>query len=198
LPRMAMICGEQYAGEISPTAGPALRRQVRVAKLVGVTHTCVPRPALRHRRLDLPTFRALQALMASGGLRVSGGLAAAIRAQRNESGVSPETIAEQLNLGERDVEAIEGVALSASQLVGLAHALGVDLVWFIEHEPSLLTGRGAGEPLDAEGGMPDPREGLDLMMAFTAIKDPQARQAVLALAQRFAAEDGGPTEGEEQ
>ena len=65
----------------------------------------------------------------------------------------------------------------------MAQALKVDLVWFVEHEPSLLTAHVPTAALFAQ-----PEEGLELMAAFASIKDPDARAKVMQLAKRFAAE----------
>jgi transcriptional regulator with XRE-family HTH domain len=143
---------------------------------------------LRNRRLDPETFQALQVLMANGALRIGEGLGAAIAERRKELAISPATLAARLDLAPGDVAAMEdgGVELSASRLVQLADALGVDLVWFIEREPSFLAGRMQGGPFDIDATFPATEEGLELMRAFAAIADPQARKAVLDLALRFA------------
>ncbi|MEQ1935899.1 MAG: hypothetical protein ABL962_18745, partial [Fimbriimonadaceae bacterium] len=45
-----------------------------------------------------------------------------------------------------------------------------------------------GGPFEVEGALLDAKQGLELLQAFSAIKDPAARQKVLELAQKFAAD----------
>lgn len=153
---------------------------------------------MTHRRLDQATFQALQALIGRGTLRVSAELARAIRARREEIGASAATVAHHFGAGADQIEEIEGggCEISAPMLVRLARVLEVDLVWFVERDPSLLTQATPARPLDVSqvafkiGEVAlDAAEGLDLMRAFLAIKDPEARKAVLDLARRLAASE---------
>jgi transcriptional regulator with XRE-family HTH domain len=156
----------------------------------------VSRHTLSRRRLDHPTFQALQTLLASGGLHVSDELASAIRSRRTHEGLTASALADKAGTSLGQVEAIErgGVDLSPSELVRMAGALNVDLVWFIENEPTALAGRKRGGPFDLDGDLADAREGLELMHAFASIADPKARRAVLELALKFARHDV-PDEG---
>ncbi|MBP6013264.1 MAG: hypothetical protein KBA31_13645 [Alphaproteobacteria bacterium] len=139
---------------------------------------------MTNRRLDPATFQALQALIAHGGLRVGECLARAIRERRQEIGV---TAARFANHGIDDIDAVarEGATISAPMLVNLAGALDVDLVWFIEREPAMLNQRPA-DTLDVNGVLLGTDEGLELLRAFAAIRDEDARKKVLELAQHFA------------
>jgi transcriptional regulator with XRE-family HTH domain len=153
--------------------------------------------ALTKRRLDPATFQALQALVARGSLTVGARLAQAIRERRAEVGVSAAALAEHFGISNEDFEEIEaGGAISAPMLVELARALDVDLVWFIEREPSFLAGGDQGGPFDIDGVTLDAKEGLALLRAFSSIKDPAVRQKIVDLAQHFA--EGGKPEGQDR
>jgi transcriptional regulator with XRE-family HTH domain len=142
---------------------------------------------LSRRRLDPSTFQALQTLLASGGLRVGQRLAAAIRARREHLLLTTRAFGEKAGLSAGEVEAIErcGVDLSPSDLVRLSNALQVDLVWFIENDPSAFSGQARGA-FDLDNDLPDAHEGLELLQAFASIADPEARKAVLELAHKLA------------
>ena len=138
--------------------------------------------------------------MGRGNLRVSGELARAIRARREEIGVSADTLAKHFGVGSDAVHDVEeGRELPAATLVKLARALEVDLVWFVEQDPGLLGEAKLAQPFKVGdvvfeiGGIAhEAAEGLELMRAFASIKDPEARKAVLKLAQKLAKnkEDG--------
>jgi transcriptional regulator with XRE-family HTH domain len=147
---------------------------------------------LPNRRLDQATFQALQALMARGQLHVSEGLARAIRERRIELGASVRALADYFEAGADELEGIERgeCSVSAGTLVRLAQALQVDLVWFIEREPSFFAGRAEGGPFEVDGMLLDAKEGLALIRAFASIRDPREREAVLELARRYASDDG--------
>jgi transcriptional regulator with XRE-family HTH domain len=149
------------------------------------------------RRLDPATFQALQALMARGKMQVGEALARAIRERRAELGASVKALAEHYEVDADAFEEIEqgGATIAAPTLVRLAQALDVDLVWFIEREPSFFAGTAQGGPFDAAPIHPDAREGLDLLRFFAQIKDRGARAKVLELARRYAADDGDAPEG---
>lgn len=158
------------------------RLAVKVEALHGGLHVA-------NRRLDPATFQALQALIAHGGLRVGARLARAIRDRRREVGA---TAAHFANHGIDDIDALEreGAAISAPMLVNLAGSLDVDLVWFIEREPAMLNQHPSGT-LDVNGVRLGTDEGLELLRAFAAIRDEDARKKVLELAQAFASESSG-------
>ena len=157
-----------------------------------------------HRRLDQATFQALQALIARGHLRVSEDLARAIRERREEIGASVEALAQHFNVTADEIGEIEQGAceISAPTLVKLSQALQVDLVWFVERDPSFFSTTMSTKPFDVGGALLDAKEGLELFQAFAAIKDPEARKAVLELAQNFASEDrpddSPPQRGDDQ
>ena len=149
---------------------------------------------MANRRLDPATFQALQALIARGGLTVGARLAQAIRERRTEIGASVAALAERFDVGEDVLEGIEaGGVISAPTLVKLASALDVDLVWFIEREPSFLAGSAKGGPFDSGAFGLDAQEGLELLRTFISIRDPASRQKVVDLARHFA--DRGDEEG---
>ena len=136
--------------------------------------------------------------MRRGTLRVSAELARAIRARREEIGASAATLAQHFGVSADQIEEIEEgeCEISAPTLVRLARALEVDLVWFVERDPSLIAQATPARPLDVSqvalkiGEVAlDAAEGLDLMRAFLAIKDPEARKAILKLAKQFASEN---------
>jgi transcriptional regulator with XRE-family HTH domain len=149
--------------------------------------------ALNNRRLDPATFLALQALIARGKLTVGAKLAEAIAKRWAELGRPDKTLAERFAIDEgADVDELAaGDTLTAAALVKLAQALDVDLVWFIEQEPSLLAGSARANPFDIADIAVDARESLELLRAFTAIKDPAARKMVLDLARHFAGTASG-------
>ena len=146
---------------------------------------------MANRRLDPATFQALQALMARGKMQVGEALARAIRERRIERGASVKALAEHFDVDADAFEEIEqgGCVISAPTLVNLARALDVDLVWFIEREPSFFAGTDRGGPFDAASDLLVAREGLELLRAFATIKDKGARAKVLELARRFAEQD---------
>ncbi len=136
--------------------------------------------------------------MGRGALRLSGELARAIRSRREEIGASAETLARHFGVGADGFDIEEGRELSAAMLVKLARALEVDLVWFVEQDPQLLGEARLARPFKVGDVVfeigevaKDAAEGLELMRAFASIKDPEARKAVLKLAQQFANEDEG-------
>lgn len=144
-----------------------------------------------HRRLDFAKFQALQTLIADGALRVSAALAGAIEARRAELGDEAARLARQAGFDEDELARIEvgGVDVSAPRLVRLAEALDVDLVWFIENEPAFADRATPDVALGFDAITMDAREGLVLMQAFAAIRDPKARKAVLDLAERLAGDE---------
>ena len=142
--------------------------------------------------------------MGRGTLCVSGQLARAIRARREQIGASAEMLAQHFGVGaDGAVDIEQGRELSAPTLVKLARALEVDLVWFVEQDPQLLGEAKVARPFKAGDVVfeigevaKDAAEGLELMRAFASIKDPDARKAVLKLAQKLATseqqeDDGG-------
>ena len=145
---------------------------------------------MTNRRLDPATFQALQALVSRGQMRVGLALARAIRERRELLGKSVRALADHFHFGEDALAEIEegGRAVPAATLVKLSQALDVDLVWFIEREPSFFAGPEGGGPFEVEGALLDAKQGLELLQAFAAIKDPAAREKVLELAQKFAAD----------
>jgi transcriptional regulator with XRE-family HTH domain len=146
---------------------------------------------LSNRRLDQATFQALQALIAHGQLRVSETLGVAIRKRREALDLSIKDIAERCSAEVMEIRDIESGAcsLSAPMLVQVAQALEVDLVWFIEQEPSFFSKTKAARAPAEQGKLLGAQEGLELIQAFAAIKDPAARKAVLDLAQKFASDE---------
>jgi transcriptional regulator with XRE-family HTH domain len=148
---------------------------------------------LNNRRLDQATFQALQALIAHGQLRVSDRLARAVRQRREALDLSVKDIAEACGIELMEVRDIENgsCTMSAPMLVQLARAIEVDLVWFIEQEPGLFSSVTRGRAPEKPDPLAESKEGLELVRAFQAIKDPAARKAVLRLAQTFA-ENGTP------
>ena len=141
--------------------------------------------------------------MGRGALHVSAGLARAIRTRRREIGASAPSLAEHFGVAADQLEEIEGgvCEISAATLVRLARALQVDLVWFVEQDPSLLAQAATTPRFDVSqvafkiGEVAhDAAAGLELMRAFLAIKDPAARKAVVDLAQKLAA--GEPEDDE--
>lgn len=145
---------------------------------------------MTNRRLDPATFQALQTLVSRGQMRVGKGLAGAIRERREQLGKSVRALADHFQVDDDVLAEIEegGRTIPAATLVKLAQALDVDLVWFIEREPSFFAGPEGGGPFEVEGALLEAKQGLELLQAFTAIKDPAARETVLRLAQTFAAE----------
>ena len=145
---------------------------------------------MTNRRLDTATFQALQALVSRGQMRVGAELARAIRERRELLGKSASALAEHFQVGEDQIAGIEegGGSIPAATLVKLARAIDVDLVWFIEREPTFFAGPAGGGPFEVDGALLDAKQGLDLLQAFAAIKDPSAREKVLKLAQKFAAD----------
>ena len=140
---------------------------------------------MTNRRLDPATFQALQALIGRDRLVVSDELAAAIAKRRTEIARPALALAEHFAVD--DAGAVEaGSALTAGDLVQIARALDVDLVWFIENEPSFVERIDALNALDTPDIGIDAHEGLALLRAFADIKDPVARQKVLDLALHFA------------
>ena len=147
---------------------------------------------LSNRRLDPGTFQALQALIARGTLTVGAKLAEAIATRRAELARPDKALTERFAI-DHDAEVDElaaGDTLSAAALVKLAQALDVDLVWFLEREPSLLAGSRRANPFDIADIAVDARESLELLRAFTAIKDPAARKQLVELTRRFDEADG--------
>lgn len=146
---------------------------------------------MTHRRLDQATFQALQALIGQGTLRVSMELARAIRARREETGASADHLAQHFGVSADHVAEIEDgdCEISAATLVKLARAIDVDLVWFVEQDPSILSASRASRPFVVGPADHNASEGLELMRAFLSIKDPDARKAVLKLARQFAEDD---------
>lgn len=130
--------------------------------------------------------------MSRGAIHVGETLANAIRARRAELGASTQALADQFEV---EADAIAGIEsgdgmIAAPTLVKLARALEVDLVWFIEREPSLLRDVPVACDLDAGATLLDAKEGLALLQAFAAIKDRAARETILKLAQQFASDSG--------
>lgn len=144
-----------------------------------------------HRRRDFGKFQRLQALIADGTLRVSDALAAAVRARRSELGDEAAPLARQAGLDADELARFErgGCEISAPKLVRLAEALGVDLMWFVENEPAFADRATPDVALGFDAITMDAREGLALMQAFAAIRDPKARKAVLDLAERLAVDE---------
>jgi transcriptional regulator with XRE-family HTH domain len=95
---------------------------------------------LTNRRLDPATFQALQALVSRGQMRVGPALASAIRERRELLGKSVRALADHFQVGEDTLAEIEEgeSSIPAATLVKLAQALEVDLVWFIEREPTFF------------------------------------------------------------
>ena len=145
---------------------------------------------MTNRRLDPATFQALQALMARGHLRIGERLARDIRERRAELGTSVRALADLFQVDADALADIEqgGSTIPAATLVKLAQALDVDLVWFIEREPTFFAGPEGGGPFEIDGSLLEAKQGLALLQAFAAIKDAGAREKVLELAQRFAAD----------
>ncbi len=145
---------------------------------------------MTNRRLDPATFQALQTLVSRGQMRVGEALAAAIRERREHLGKSVRALADHFQVDDDVLAEIEegGRTIPAAMLVKLARALDVDLVWFIEREPSFFAGPEGGGPFEVESALLEAKQGLKLLQAFAAIKDPAAREKVLRLAQTFAAE----------
>jgi transcriptional regulator with XRE-family HTH domain len=145
---------------------------------------------LTNRRLDPATFQALQALVSRGQMRVGPALASAIRERRELLGKSVRALADHFQVGEDTLAEIEEgeSSIPAATLVKLAQALEVDLVWFIEREPTFFAGPEGGGPFEVEGALLEAKQGLALLQAFAAIKHPAAREKVLKLAQKFAAD----------
>ena len=143
---------------------------------------------MTNRRLDPATFQALQALVARGQMRVGEGLAHAIRERRAELGTSVRALADHFQVDADALADIEqgGGTIPAATLVKLAQALDVDLVWFIEREPTFFAGPEGGGPFEVEGALLDAKQGLELLQAFVAIKNPAAREKILKLAKKFA------------
>lgn len=144
-----------------------------------------------HRRLDFAKFQRLQALIADGVLQVSDALAGAVRARRAELGRDAARLAREAGLGDDELAryARGACEISATKLVRLAEALDVDLVWFIENEPAFADRATPDVALGFDAIAMDAREGLALMQAFAAIRDPKARRAVLDLAERLAGDE---------
>lgn len=155
---------------------------------------------MTNRRLDPATFQALQALVSRGHMRVGPRLARDIRERRESRNRTLQALAGDCDIELEAMTQIEAGAatIPAATLVKLAQALDVDLVWFIEREPTIFAGPEGGGPFEVEGSLIEGKQGLALLRAFAAIKDAGAREKVLKLAQSFAAgADGDGNELEE-
>lgn len=107
-----------------------------------------------------------------------------IRVRRREVGVSQEHLAEQIGCTSQQVQKYENAKnrVSMSRLYAIALALKVEPPYFFEGLPA--SGVATDEP-----ALAPTREGVEAIVLFARIKNPQHRRSVLDLARAIADED---------
>jgi transcriptional regulator with XRE-family HTH domain len=119
-------------------------------------------------------------------------IGARMRTRRRQLGLSQSDLADQLGVSFQQVQKYERGAnrVAASTLVAASLALGTTVAWLVGEEAS---GRDDDEDVFRALARPG---ALEILQAFNAVTDPQARTALVALVREMATasaedQDGG-------
>ena len=142
---------------------------------------------MTNRRLDTATFQALQALVSRGQMRVGEGLASAKGERREHLGKSRRVLADHFQVGEDALAEIKqgGGTIPAATLVKLAKALDVDLVWFIERDPTFFAVGEGSVPFERGQRRSRPAKSLELLQASPQSETSAAREKRIAASADF-------------
>jgi transcriptional regulator with XRE-family HTH domain len=117
-----------------------------------------------------------------------------MRMRRMLIGMSQEKLGDMLGLTFQQVQKYEKGTnrISVGRMIDIAHVLGVEIGFFFEGLTGGKKGPGFGEPAQPPfvSDFMATQEGHQLMRAFTRIKSPKTRRAVVQLAAHLADEDG--------
>jgi transcriptional regulator with XRE-family HTH domain len=110
-----------------------------------------------------------------------------IRSGRNMIDMSQATLADALHLTFQQVQKYEKGTnrISSSKLQLIANTLGREVAWFFEGAPEPTKNKGDAPP-DPCQQLGTTRDGVALARAFNAVRNPQMRQAILAIAEAAA------------
>ena len=117
-----------------------------------------------------------------------------MRMRRMLIGMSQEKLGDMLGLTFQQVQKYEKGTnrISVGRMIDIAHVLGVEIGFFFEGLTGGKKESGFGEPAQPPfvSDFMATQEGHQLMRAFTRIKSPKTRRAVVQLAAQLADEDG--------
>ncbi len=113
-----------------------------------------------------------------------------VRMRRMLIGMSQEKLGEALGLTFQQVQKYEKGTnrISVGRMIDIAHVLGVDIGFFFQGLSGTRKGQGFTEPAQPPfvSDFMATQDGVQLMRAFTRIKTPKARKAVVQLAANLA------------
>ena len=117
-----------------------------------------------------------------------------MRMRRMLIGMSQEKLGEMLGLTFQQVQKYEKGTnrISVGRMIDIAHVLGVEINFFFEGLTGGKKAQGFTEPAQPPfvSDFMATQDGHQLMRAFTRIKNPKARRAVVQLAVTLAEDDG--------
>ena len=123
-----------------------------------------------------------------------------IRMRRMLVGMSQEKLGEMLGLTFQQVQKYEKGTnrISVGRMIDIAQVLGVEIGFFFEGLVGTKKGQGFTEPAQPPfvTDFMATQDGHQLMRAFTRIKNPKTRRAVVQLAASLAANDNDEAEDE--
>jgi len=113
-----------------------------------------------------------------------------IRLRRNILGMSQEKLGEQLGITFQQIQKYEKGTnrVGASRLQAISEILEVPVSFFFEEASGSVTGEGFAESEINYMDFCSSTEGIQLMRAFTHIKDPKVRRKIIDLAKALSNE----------
>lgn len=114
-----------------------------------------------------------------------------IRMRRNMLGFSQEKLGEQLGITFQQIQKYEKGTnrVGASRLQAISEILDVPVSYFFEEAPGTRVVDGFGESENSFMDFCSSNEGIQLMRAFTNIKDPKVRRKIIDLAKALSDEE---------
>lgn len=115
-----------------------------------------------------------------------------IRLRRNMLGLSQEKLGEKLGITFQQIQKYEKGTnrVGASRLQAISDILDVPVSYFFEEAPGAKLIEGFSEGDNTFMDFCSSSEGIQLMRAFTNIKDPKVRRKIIDLAKALSSDDG--------
>ncbi|MHC5306430.1 helix-turn-helix domain-containing protein [Bartonella sp. LJL80] len=114
-----------------------------------------------------------------------------IRLRRNMLGLSQEKLGEQLGITFQQIQKYEKGTnrVGASRLQAISEIMDVPVSYFFEEAPGSRPLEGFGESDNSFMDFCSSSEGIQLMRAFTNIKDPKVRRKIIDLAKALSEDE---------